>query len=133
MNGYARYYVRRQICVEMRELFDFILIRLYYRLFIRPRSAMKAAHEWDINVSRMKAIYRGPQGQRPFAGISMSFYMAGDGEGGKTLCGGLDPIPAEAQTALDKMPARQSKQFLRRLIEEGDRVFRAAWEQSAKE
>ncbi|MDR2480311.1 MAG: hypothetical protein LBD48_13515 [Treponema sp.] len=63
----------------------------------------------------------------------MTFYLAGDGEGGKTLCGGLDPIPAETQATIDNMPAQQQKQFLRRLIEEGDRVFRAAWEQSVKE
>ncbi|MDR0656097.1 MAG: hypothetical protein LBG22_07265 [Treponema sp.] len=60
--------------------------------------------------------------------MTMDFYIAGDGEGGETLCGGLGAIPAEAQTALDTMSARRRKQFLRRLIEEGDRVFRAAWE-----
>jgi hypothetical protein len=53
----------------------------------------------------------------------MTFYMAGDGEGGKTSCGGLDTIPVEAQTALDAMTTRRRKQFLRRLIEEGDRIF----------
>jgi hypothetical protein len=114
----------------MKDLFDFVLIRLYYHLFVRPRPAAKAAPEWDIDLSAMKAAYRGPQSQapNPLAGMSMTFYLAGDGEGGETLCGGLDPIPAAAQTALDNMSTRRSKQFLRRLIEEGDRVFRAAWE-----
>jgi hypothetical protein len=119
----------------MKDLIDFILTRLYYRLFVRPRPATKAAPEWDIDLPGMKAIYRGPaqtQEQSPFAGIMMAFYMAGDGEGGKTLCGGLGTIPAEAQTALDTMTTRRRKQFLRRLIEEGDRVFRTAWEQSTK-
>jgi hypothetical protein len=81
----------------------------------------------------MKAIYRGPmqaQGHNPFTGMIMTFYIAGDGEGGKTLCGGLDPIPAEAQTALGTMTTHRRKQFLRRLIEEGDRVFRTAWSKS---
>jgi hypothetical protein len=32
----------------MRELIDFILLHLYYRLFVRPRPAIKAAPEWDI-------------------------------------------------------------------------------------
>jgi hypothetical protein len=116
----------------MKDLFDFILVRLYYRLFIRPRPAVKAAPDWDIDLPSMKAAYRGPQfkEQSPFAGMSMTFYMAGDGEGGKTLCGGLDPIPATVQTTLDNMSTHRRKQFLRRLIEEGDRVFRAAWEQS---
>jgi hypothetical protein len=120
----------------MKELLDFVLLRLYYRLFIRPRPATKAAPEWDIDLSGMKATCRGPvqtQGNSPLAGITMTFYMAGNGEGGKTLCGGLDTIPAQAQTALDNMSIRHRKQFLRRLIEEGDRVFRAAWEQSLKE
>jgi hypothetical protein len=79
----------------------------------------------------MKATYRGsPQSQEqsPFAGITMAFYLAGDGEGGKTLCGGLGTIPAKAQSALDNMSARRHKQFLRRLIEESDRIFRTAWE-----
>jgi hypothetical protein len=117
----------------MNDPFDFILVRLYYRLFVRPRSAAKAAPDWQIDLPAMKTAYRGTKDQNPLAGISMSFYLAGDGEGGKTLCGGLDPIPAEAQAAIDSMPAYQNKQFLRRLIEEGDRVFRAAWEQSVKE
>jgi hypothetical protein len=115
----------------MRDLIDFILVRLYYLLFVCPRSVAKAAFEWDIDLPGMKATYRGPvhtQRQNPFAGITMSFYMAGDGEGGKTLCGGLGTVPATAQTALDNMPIRHRKQFLRRLIEEGDRVFRATWE-----
>jgi hypothetical protein len=119
----------------MKELIDFIFVRLYYRLFVRPRSAAKAAPEWDIDLSGMKAIYRGPiktQRHNPLAGIKMTFYLAGDGEGGRTLCGGLGTIPAEAQTALGNMSTRRKKQFLRRLIEEGDRVFRAAWEQSVK-
>jgi hypothetical protein len=119
----------------MNELLDFILVRLYYRLFVRPRPAAEAAPEWDIDLPSMKATYRGSAQARdhnPFAGITMTFYMAGDGEGGKTLCGGLDPIPTAAQYALDSMPPRRHKQFLRRLIEEGDRVFRTAWEQSAK-
>jgi hypothetical protein len=60
----------------------------------------------------------------------MAFYIAGDGEGGKTLCGGLYAISAEAQTTLDTMTPRRRKQFVRRLIEEGDRVFRKAWEQT---
>jgi hypothetical protein len=118
---------------KLQELFDFIFIRLYYRLFVRPRPAAKAASEWDIDLPGMKAIYRGPvhvQNNSPFAGITMTFYMAGDGEGGKTLCGGLGTIPAEAQTALDTMTTHLRKQFLRRLIEEGDRVFRTAWEKS---
>jgi hypothetical protein len=117
----------------MNEPLDFILVRLYYRLFVRPRSAAQAAPEWDIDLSSMKATYRGPvqtQGHNPCEGITMTFYMAGDGEGGKTLCGGLAPVPAAAQTALDNMNPRRRKQFLRRLIEEGDRVFRSAWEQS---
>jgi hypothetical protein len=118
---------------SMNELFDFILVRLYYRVFVRPRPATKAAPEWDIDLSAMKAAYRGPaQAKSPFAGMLMTFYLADDGEGGKTLCGGLDPIPAAAQTALGNMPTRHRKQFLRRLIEEGDRVFRTAWEQSAE-
>jgi hypothetical protein len=115
----------------LREFFDFISLCLYYHLFVHPRSAAKAAPEWDINVSGMKAAYRGPpqaQGHDPFAGITMTFYMARDGEGGKTLCGGLDTIPAETQTALDNMTTHRRKQSLRRLIEEGDRVFRAEWE-----
>jgi hypothetical protein len=117
----------------MKNLVDFILVRLYYRLFVRPRPATKTAPEWDIDLSGMKASYRGQaQGQDPLAGITMIFYLAGDGEGGKTLCGGLDPIPAEAQTALDNMNPHRRKQFLRRLIEEGDRVFRSAWEQAVK-
>jgi hypothetical protein len=117
----------------MKELFDFILTRLYYRLFVRPRPATKASAEWDIDLPGMKAVYRGSAQaleQNPLAGIAMTFYMAADGEGDKTLCGGLDTIPAEAQTALDNMSPRRQKQFLRRLIEEGDRVFRAAWKQS---
>jgi hypothetical protein len=119
----------------MKELIDFILTRLYYRLFVRPRPATKAAPEWDIDLFGMKAAYRGqPQSQKqsPFDGMTMTFYLAGDGEGGKTLCGGLGTIPAEAQTTLDTMTAHRRKQFLRRLIEEGDRVFRSAWEQSVK-
>jgi hypothetical protein len=119
----------------MKDLFDFILTRLYYRLFVRPRPAAKAAPEWDVDLSGMKAVYRGPlqaQGQSLFAGIPMTFYLAGDGEGGKTLCGGLGKVPAKAQTALDAMNTYHRKQFLRRLIEEGDRVFRLAWEQSVK-
>jgi hypothetical protein len=118
----------------MEELFDFILVRLFYRLFVRPRPTVKVAPEWDIDLLGMKAIYRGStqtHGHTPFAGMTMTFYLAGDGEGGKALCGGLDPISATAQAALDKMPAHRQKQFLRRLIEEGDRVFRTAWEQSA--
>jgi hypothetical protein len=110
----------------MKELFDFISVRLYYRLFVRPRSASKATTEWDIDLPGMKAVYRGPaqaQAHNPFAGMTMTFYIAGDGEGGKTLCGGLETIPAQAQTTLDNMSPRRSKQYLRRLIEEGDRVF----------
>jgi hypothetical protein len=121
--------------MSMKELFDFIFVRLYYHLFVRPRPAAKAAPEWNIDLPRMKATYRGPPQvweQSPFAGITMIFYMAGDGEGGKTLCGGLGTIPAEVQTALDNMNPRCREQFLRRLIEEGDRVFRAAWKQSVK-
>jgi hypothetical protein len=117
----------------MKELFDFILTRVYYRLFVHPRPATKAAFEWGIDLPGMKAAYRGPpqaQGHNPFAGMTMTFYMASDGEGGKTLCGGIGTIPAEAQTTLDTMTTRRRKQFLRRLIEEGDRVFRTAWEQS---
>jgi hypothetical protein len=117
----------------MKDLFDFILTRLYYRLFVRPRTAAKAAPEWDIDLPGMKAVYRGlaqTHEPNPLAGIAMTFYTAKDGEGGKTLCGGLGTIPAEAQTALDNMNPRRHKQFLRRLIEEGDRVFRTAWEQS---
>jgi hypothetical protein len=117
----------------MKEAIDFILVRLYYRLFVRPRPAAKAASEWDIDLPGMKAVYQGlvhSQEQSPFAGITMTFYMAADGEGGKTLCGGLGAIPAEAQTALATMTTYRRKQFLRRLIEEGDRVFRSAWEQS---
>ncbi|MDR1302971.1 MAG: hypothetical protein LBK43_10975 [Treponema sp.] len=109
------------------------MTRVYYRLFVRPRSVAKATPEWNIDLPGMKAAYRGPpqaQGHNPFAGMTMTFYIAGDGEGGKTLCGGLGTIPAEAQTALDNMTTRRHKQFLRRLIEEGDRVFRTAWEQS---
>jgi hypothetical protein len=117
----------------MEEVFDFLLLRIYYHLFVRPRSALKAATEWDIDLPGMKAVYRGspqPREQNPFAGITMMFYLARDGEGGKTLCGGLGTIPAEAQTALDNMSAHRQRQFLRRLIEEGDRVFRSAWGQS---
>jgi hypothetical protein len=53
----------------MKDLFDFILVRLYYRLFIRPCSVAKAASEWDIDLPGMKAVYRGPaqaQGHNPF-------------------------------------------------------------------
>jgi hypothetical protein len=117
----------------MKEPIDFILTRVYYRLFVRPRPTAKAASEWDIDLFNMKATYQGPTQttkNSPFTGMIMNFYMANDGEGGKELCGGLNIIPAEAQTALDDMPARRRKQFLRRLIEEGDRVFRTAWEQS---
>lgn len=114
----------------MKELFDFILVRLYYRLFVRPRSAAQAAPEWDIDPSCMKATYRGPAQTRDhFAGMSMTFYLAEDGKGGKTLCGGLDLIPAAAQTAFDAMSIGRRKRLLRRLIEEGDKVFRAAWDQ----
>jgi hypothetical protein len=118
----------------MNEPLDFILVRLYYRLFVRPRTAAKAASEWDIDLPAMKATYRGPhiKDQSPFAGMRMDFYLAGDGEGGKNLCSALTAVPAEAQTALDNMPPRRRKQFLRRLIEEGDRVFRTSWEQSTK-
>jgi hypothetical protein len=118
----------------LKEFFDFILPCLYYRLFVRPRPAAKVAPEWDIDLPAMKAVYKGPQtkGQSPFAGMTMAFYIAEDGEGGETLCGGIDPIPAAAQTSLDHMSTRRRKQFLRRLIEEGDRVFRTAWEQSTK-
>jgi hypothetical protein len=119
--------------MKMKDLIDFILTRLYYRLFVRPRPATKAAPEWDIDLPGMKATYRGSaqaREQNPLASITMTFYMAGDGEGSKTLCGGLGIIPAKAQTALDNMSVRRHKQFLRRLIEEGDRVFRTAWEQS---
>jgi hypothetical protein len=115
----------------MKDLIDFILLRLYYRLFVRPRPATKASLEWDIDLPGMKATYRGPAQARepnPLAGITMSFYIARDGEGGKTLCGGLGTIPAKVQTVLDNMSASRHKQFLRRLIEEGDRVFRTAWE-----
>jgi hypothetical protein len=85
-----------------KEFFDFILLCVYYPLFIRPRSVAKIAPEWDIDLSAMKAVYRGPQvkDQSPFAGMSMTFYIAGDGEGGKTLCGGLDPIPAAPADSL---------------------------------
>jgi hypothetical protein len=115
----------------MKDIFDFILVRFYYQLFVRPRPTAKVAPEWDIDLPGMKAAYRGTQaqGHNSLAGITMTFYLAGDGEGGKTLCGGLDPIPAAAQTALDAMPPKHSSRLLRRLIEEGDRVFRAAWEQ----
>jgi hypothetical protein len=95
-----------------------ILVRLFCRLFVRPRPAAKAAPEWDIDLSGMKAVYKGPiqtKGHNPFAGMTMTFYLAGDGEGGKELCGGLDTIPATAQTALDNMSTRRQKQFLRRL------------------
>jgi hypothetical protein len=101
----------------MKELLDFILTRLYYHLFVRPRPAVKVSPEWDIDLPGMKAAYRGPpqaQGHNPFAGITMTFYLAGDGEGGKTLCGGLGTIPANAQTTLDNMSARHHRQFLRR-------------------
>jgi hypothetical protein len=117
----------------MKEAFDFLLLRIYYHLFVRPRSALKAASEWSIDLPGMKATYQGPvqtQGNNPLSGITMTFYIAGNGEGGKTLCGGLGTIPAEAKTTLDNMSAHRHKQFLRRLIEEGDRVFRSAWEQS---
>jgi hypothetical protein len=118
----------------MNELFDHIFVRLYYRLFVRPRSVAKATPEWDIDLSGMKAVYRGTQikNQDPFAGMTMDFYFAGDGEGGKTLCGGLGTIPAKAKAVLNNMNDRNRKQFLRRLIEEGDRVFRATWEQPTK-
>jgi hypothetical protein len=119
----------------MKDLFDFILVRLYYWFFVRPRPVARVTPEWDIDLPAMKATYRGTEqalGHSPFADMTMNFYIAGDGEGGKTLCGGLGVIPAEAQTALNNMPARRRKQFLRRLIEEGDRVFRTAWEQSAR-
>jgi hypothetical protein len=117
----------------MNDLFDFILLRLYYRLFVHPRPAAKAAPEWSVDLPGMKAVYRRSaqsQDYAPFAGITMTFYMAGDG--GKNLCGGLGTIPTETQTTLDNMNPRHRKQFLRRLIEEGDRVFRTAWEQSTK-
>jgi hypothetical protein len=120
----------------MKDLIDYIFVRLYYRLFVRPRPAAKAAPEWDIDLPSMKAVYRGPPQvweQSPFAGITMDFYLAGDGKGGKIRCGGLGTIPAQAQTALDNMNKRKQVQFMRRLIEEGDRVFRSAWEQSAVE
>jgi hypothetical protein len=117
----------------MKEPLDFIVTRLYYRLFVRPRPAAKAAPEWDIDLPGMKAVCRGSaysQGQSPFAGVTMTFYLTGDGEGGKNLCGGLGAIPAEAQTVFNSMNKHNQVQFLRRLIEEGDRVFRAAWKQS---
>jgi hypothetical protein len=117
----------------MKELLDFVLLRLYYRIFVRPRPVAKAAPEWSIDLPGMKATYRGPvqtRGNSSLAGIIMAFYMAGNGEGGKTLCGGLGTIPTEAQIVLDSMSPHRRKQFLRRLIEEGDRVFRTAWEKS---
>jgi hypothetical protein len=117
----------------MKELIDFIATRLYYHLFVRPRAAAKVAPEWDINLPNMEATYQGPQAQPQFSGITMTFYLAADGKGGQNICGGLNTIPAEAQTALDNMTTRRSKQFLRRITEEGDRVFRAAWRQSAVE
>jgi hypothetical protein len=52
----------------MKELVALILVRLYYRLFVRPRPAAKAAPEWDIDLPGMKVIYRGPvqtQGHTP--------------------------------------------------------------------
>ena len=117
----------------MKDIFDFIFVRLYYFLFVRPRTADKVFPEWNIDLSSMKATYRGQdQGHDPLAGITMTFYLAGDGEGGKTLCGGLDSIPAATQTALDAMPPKHSSRLLCRLIEEGDRVFRTVWEQSTK-
>jgi hypothetical protein len=119
----------------MNELFDFIFVHLYYCLFVRPRPVSKAAPEWDIDLPGMKATYKRSvqtQVQSPFTSMSMTFYLAGDGEGGKELCGGLTTIPAVAQTALDKMSPRRRKRFLRRLIEEGDRVFRTAWEHAAE-
>jgi hypothetical protein len=115
----------------LKELIDYLWVRIYYHLFVRPRPATKAAPEWNIDLPGMKAVYQGSaqvREQNPLAGITMTFYMAGNAEGGKELCGGLDTIPAEAQSALDNMNPRRRKQFLRRLIEEGDRVFRAAWE-----
>jgi hypothetical protein len=53
----------------MKELFDFILVRLYYRLFVRPHPAAKAASKWEIDLSGMKVAYQRPQakGQSPFA------------------------------------------------------------------
>jgi hypothetical protein len=119
----------------MKEIFDFILVRLFYKFFVRPRPAAKAAPDWDIDLPGMKAAYRGHsqnQGQDPLVGITMTFYLAGNGEGGKELCGGLAPIPPQAQTSLDSMPPRRQKQLVRRLIEEGDRIFRTAWEQSTE-
>ena len=110
-----------------------ILVRLYYRLFVRPRPVAKTVLKWDIDLSGMKAIYRGQvhtQGHNPFAGITMIFYMAASHEGGKTLCGGLGTIPAETQITLDSMNTHHQKQFLRHLIEESDRIFRTAWKQS---
>jgi hypothetical protein len=48
----------------VKELIDFIFVRLYYRLFVRPSPAAKAASEWDIDLPGMKAVYRGsPQSQ----------------------------------------------------------------------
>ena len=117
-----------------KELLDYLLVCIYYRLFVRPRPAARAAPEWRIDLTAMKAAYRGPkqaQGHDPLEGITMTFYLAGDGEGSKKLCGGLDPIPAETQTTLNAMNPRRQKQLLRRLIEEGDCVFRSAWERSA--
>jgi hypothetical protein len=80
----------------LKEFFDFILLCVYYRLLIRPRSVAKAAPKWDIDLPGMKAVYRGlaqTQKQNPFAGIMMTFYKARDGEGGKSLCVGFDTIP----------------------------------------
>jgi hypothetical protein len=39
----------------MKELLNFIFVQLYYRLFICPRPAAKAAPEWDIDIPGMIA------------------------------------------------------------------------------
>jgi hypothetical protein len=46
----------------MREFADFIHIRLYYRLFVRPRPAVKAAPEAEHNHKAAQAAKAAPAG-----------------------------------------------------------------------
>jgi hypothetical protein len=54
--------------------------------------------------------YRGQvQRHGPFADITMAFYMADSGRGGKYICADLDTVPSEVQTTLGNMSASRRK------------------------
>jgi hypothetical protein len=41
----------------IKDFFDFSLLCLYYRLFIRPRLATKAAPEWELGNNQYPIIF----------------------------------------------------------------------------